>query len=314
MSDINGSLLNIRIIVLLHIFVCFFSNKGVTQYSTINDSSQVNKTRLHLIITTETMAFGGSLYLLNNLWYKDFPRSTFHFFNDNSEWLQMDKFGHIATSYNIGELGYKTLKWANVENRKAIWYGGCLGSAYLLTIEIFDGFSSKWGFSKGDFAADILGSAAFMSQQFLWNEQRIKLKWSYHQTKYADYRPDLLGKDITQTWLKDYNGQTYWLSGNFSAFMNQENKFPKWLNVAIGYGAEGMIGGSENPAVYNGITMPYFKRYRQFYFAPDIDFARIKTKSRFFKSVFFVLNYLKFPTPAIEYSKENNFKFRYIYF
>ena len=28
--------------------------------------------------------------------------------------------------------------------------------------------------------------------------------------------------------------------------MPEESKFPKWLNVAVGYGAENMFGGCEN--------------------------------------------------------------------
>jgi hypothetical protein len=274
----------------------------------------LNKKRLHIVIGAEAATFAGSLYLLNDLWYKDYPRSSFHFFNDNKEWLQMDKLGHANTSSSIGSWGYYFLKWSGVEDKKAIWYGGGLGSVYLLTIEILDGLSSEWGFSAGDFAANTFGSAVFMSQQFAWNEQRIKFKWSYHQTIYPDYRPDLLGSDITQTWLKDYNGQTYWLSGNISSFLKKDSRFPKWLNIAVGYGAEGMIGGYENPATHDGVTMPVFTRYRQFYISPDIDFTRIPTRSKFLKAVFYSLNILKFPAPTIEYSKEKNLRFIPVYF
>jgi hypothetical protein len=266
------------------------------------------------VVGAETFAFAGSIFFFNKIWYKDFPRTSFHFFNDNNEWLQMDKFGHTTTSYNIGQLGYSSLKWAGVEDKKAIWYGGSLGTIYLLTLEVFDGFSSKWGFSTGDFAADVLGSAIFMSQQFFWKEQRISLIWSYHPTKYPDLRPDLLGKDNTQSWVKDYNGQTYWLSSSISSFMNKDTKFPKWLNIAIGYGAEGMIGGTTNPSSHNGKILPYFTRYRQFYLAPNIDFTKINTHSPFLKKVFFFLSFLKFPTPTLEYSKETKLKLRAFYF
>jgi len=274
----------------------------------------LNKKRLHPVIASEAVAFAGSLYLLNNLWYKDYPRSSFHFFNDNSEWLQMDKLGHATTSCTIGEFGYTTLKWCGVENKKAIWYGGSLGSVYMLTIEILDGLSSEWGFSLGDFSANTFGSVVFMSQQFAWNEQRIKFKWSYHQSPYAQYRPDLLGKDLSESWLKDYNGQTYWLSGNISSFLQKDSRFPKWLNVAFGYGAEGMIGATANPVVHNGIIMPVYERYRQFYISPDVDFTKIKTKSKFLKGVFYALNFLKFPAPTIEFSKEKKIRLYPIYF
>ena len=278
------------------------------------DTNKYNSKRLKNIVISEAFIYASSLYLLNNLWYKDYPRSSFHFFNDSKEWLQMDKIGHASTSCFLGTKQYELLKWCGIGNQKAVWYGGGLSSAYLLTIEILDGLSSEWGFSSGDFAANTFGSALFMSQQLVWNEQRIRLKWSYHETEFSNYRPDLLGKDITQTWLKDYNGQTYWLSGNISSFLKKESHFPKWLNIAIGYGAEGMLGGNENAASYNDVVLPYFNRYRQFYFSPDIDFTRIKTNSKFIKAVLYTLNFLKFPAPALEFSKEKKIRIIPLYF
>jgi hypothetical protein len=36
--------------------------------------------------------------------------------------------------------------------------------------------------------------------------------------------------------------KTYWLSVNLHSF-SKAQKIPKWLNLAIGYGADGMITG-----------------------------------------------------------------------
>jgi len=52
--------------------------------------------------------------------------------------------------------------------------------------------------------------------------------------------------------------------------MKKESRFPKWLNVAVGYGAEGMVGSYYNPS-----NLPHFDRYRQYYLSLDIDFTRI---------------------------------------
>lgn len=279
------------------------------------DSVPYNSKRLRAVVFTEAALFAGSLYLLNDLWYKDYPRSQFHFFNDNKEWLQMDKIGHATTSCTIGEQGYKSLRWCGVKNNKAVWYGGCLGSVYLMTIEVLDGLSAEWGFSVGDFTANTFGSVVFMGQQFAWNEQRVRFKWSYHKTEFSDYRPDLFGTDLTQTWLKDYNGQTYWLSANIASFLKKNNKFPKWLNVAVGYSAEGMTGANSNPDTNKtGEHLPHFNRYRQFYIAPDVDLTRIKTNSGFLKRVFYALNFVKIPAPALEFSKEKKIRFIPVYF
>lgn len=301
-------------IFIIYLSTVLLLSKGITQNIISSDTDHLNKKRLHTVIGVEAVTVAGSLYLLNNLWYKDYPRSSFHFFNDNKEWQQMDKLGHATTSCTIGALGYYSLKWCGVENKKAIWYGGGLGSVYLLTIEVLDGLSSEWGFSVGDFTANTFGSFVFMSQQFAWNEQRIIFKWGYHNTEYSDLRPDLLGNNLQESVLKDYNGQTYWLSGNISSFLKKDSKFPKWLNIAFGYGAEGMLGGYENPAEYNGQPLPYYERYRQFYFSPDIDFTRIPVKSKFLKLLFYSLDFIKIPAPALEFSKKNHFRFHALYF
>lgn len=241
---------------------------------------------------------------LNELWYKNYPRSSFHFFNDDDEWLQMDKVGHMTTAYYIGRVGIGLMDWSGVERTKAIWYGGMLGSLYQSTIEILDGYSSEWGFSVGDYAANTVGSFLCVGQQLAWNDQRIVLKYSFMQSPYAKYRPNELGSNLQENILKDYNGQTYWLSVNVASFLSKDTRFPNWLNVALGYGAEGMTGGSSNPPYIdvNGHSLE-FDRYRQFYLSLDVDLTRIKTRSKLLKSVFYAVGFVKIPAPAMVFSK-----------
>jgi len=106
--------------------------------------------------------------------------------------------------------------------------------------------------------------------------------------------------------LKDYNAQTYWLSINIKSFFKQ-TKLPSWFNIALGYGANGMFAASSNIVKDDNGNIIFNRndiaRYRQFYLAPDIDFTKIKTHSKFFKIVFFALNAFKFPTPALALSQ-----------
>ena len=76
------------------------------------------------------------------------------------------------------------------------------------------------GASWGDLIANTSGTFAFISQELFWKEQRIQMKYSFKPSKYAKYRPDLLGSNFLQQSLKDYNGQVYWLSFNINAFKN----------------------------------------------------------------------------------------------
>lgn len=267
-------------------------------------SSLFSKKRFVLVTSTGAALYAGSLIGLNELWYKDYPRSSFHFFDDNDEWMQMDKAGHVTTSYYVGRVGIGLMRWTGIKDKKAIWYGGMLGSLYLSTIEIMDAYSSQWGFSVGDFAGNTAGSLLCIGQELIWNEQRIVLKYSFWESEYADFRPELLGKNLQENLLKDYNGQTYWLSVNLSSFMSKETKFPKWLNVALGYGANGMTGGKFNPPFIDESGQQiYFERYRQYYLSLDVDLTRIKTKSKLFKTVFYSIGFIKIPAPALEFSK-----------
>ena len=287
---------------------------GQSSDSIEQNTSGIRTGRLTGVLVAQGTLYVASLSGLYFAWYKDYPQSTFHLFNDNSEWMQVDKCGHAITSYYISQIGYSTYRWSGMKEKPSAWFGGLLGFAYMLNIEILDGFSSEWGFSLGDFTANTMGSAIFIGQQLAWHEQRFSLKYSFHQTKYARYRPDLIGDNLIQQMIKDYNGHSYWLSGNISSFLPEVSKFPKWLNVAVGYGAEGMTGAFNNPVDQNGQPIPQFPRYRKFFLSIDIDLTRIPTKSKVLKGIFTVLSFIKIPAPAIEYNTLGQFKVHALYF
>jgi len=274
----------------------------------------VNKKRLRTVEVVGAAFYVTSMSLLYIAWYKGYPGTRFHFQDDAGEWLMKDKFGHLTTSYELGNYGYWALRWAGLSDKKAIWYGGTLGLVYMTTIEFFDGLSSQWGASPTDLAANTMGSTLFISQQLIWHDQRIRPKFSYHPTSYAQYNPALLGSDNLQRILKDYNGQTNWFSINIYSFLKKDSKFPKWLDVSLGYGARGMIGAYRNPATLNGQALPHFERIPRFFLSEDVDFTRIHTNSKTLKLLFKLFSFIKVPAPALEFNKENKFVFHPIYF
>ncbi len=276
-------------------------------------SDTLNRKKLTFVAVTGPALYVGTMIGLYGLWYKDYPQSSFHFLNDDNEWLQMDKCGHITSSYYLGRVGYSALRWAGVNEKKSTWYGGMTGLVYLTTVEMMDGFSEQWGFSPGDMAVNTLGTALFISQQLTWHEQKFVTKYSFHGSHYAKYNPDQLGRTLPQRMLKDYNGYTFWISANISSLGLQQTRFPKWLNIAAGYGAEGMTGGFSNPNEINGVTVPYSERYRQYYIAADIDLSRIPVKSKTLKLILNTIGFIKIPMPTIEFNK-NGVKFHPLYF
>jgi len=267
-------------------------------------SDTLNTKRRNAVAITKTTLAIGTLVALDKLWYADYPRSSFHFINDNSQWKQMDKIGHLMTSYYFGKVGMEALDWAGVNKKNQLIYGATFGFTFLTALEVLDGFSKKWGASWGDILANASGTGLLVGQELLWEEQRIVLKYSFHQTDYAKQRPNILGENFIQQTLKDYNGQTYWLSANIWSF-NKKGNFPKWLNVAFGYGADGMLYGASNP-----VQNPY----RQFYLSLDLDLTKIQTNSKFLKTLFSTINFIKIPAPTLEYNTKNGFKLHYLYF
>lgn len=252
----------------------------------------------------------GSLY---TVWYADYRQNRFHFFNDNEEWLQVDKTGHAYTAYQLSRMGHKTLKWSGIENNKAVWIG-CAGALlFQSSIEVMDGFSDGWGFSYGDMLANISGSALFAAQELWWKEQRLLLKFSYHYSDYAHYNPDVLGNSPLVRLVKDYNGHTYWVSANIRSWLNAD-AIPDWVNLAIGYRALGMLSANPKSVQQANGNWVSFPRYREILLSPDIDFTRIPVKSRFLKTCLVALNCIKLPFPALTYSEKNGFGLRALAF
>jgi uncharacterized protein YfiM (DUF2279 family) len=269
-------------------------------------SDTLNIKRRNAIIISEGIVLSGALISLNELWYKNYPQRNFHLKNDYNQWKQMDKVGHFMTSYYGGKLGMDALNWAGVSKKNQLIYGAGIGFVFLSAVEILDGFSEEWGASTSDVIANAAGTGFLIGQELLWKEQRISVKYSFHQTNFAKQRPAILGENYFQQTLKDYNGQTYWLSANIWSF-NKKSTIPKWLNIALGYGAEGMLYGNTTISTLNN-------PYRQFYLSLDVDLTKIKTNSEFLKSVFSVVNFIKIPAPTLEINTKGRVRFHYLYF
>jgi hypothetical protein len=158
-----------------------------------------------------------------------------------------------------------------------------------------DGFSEDYGASTGDLIANASGSLLYLGQTAVWKEPRLLPKFSFHATPYPAYRPEVLGDTWASQIIKDYNGQTYWLSGDLDAFF----RFPKWLNVAVGYGAEEMVYAHVEDNLANG-----FNPYRQFYFALDPDLTAIRSRSKVVNTLIFLVSMIKLPAPTLEFSKK----------
>ena len=267
----------------------------------------INTGRLVGVVAGTAVMYAISTYLLGKTWYT--RRVPFHTFDDSREWLQMDKVGHATTAYAISRGEYELFRWSGVPDRTAALTSGAIALLFQSTIEVFDGHSEGWGFSKGDMAANLAGTALFLGQQVGFGEQKVSLRYGYTRSIYPQYRPELLGRSRIAQWLKDYNGQQYWLSVNLASVLPVGPAFPRWLNLDLGYSGSGMTGGSTNPPLYGADGQPIvFRRVRQFYLAPDVDLARLAPAGSTGRMLLGATQFIKLPTPSLEFNPRDGWR------
>jgi len=256
-----------------------------------------------------------SLLWLSSSWYDSY--TNFHFFDDLFEWEYLDKVGHLFVSFQIGLFCYKTLgDYKNLNpslRRKWICFSGFYA---LFFIEVLDGFSMNYGASPYDLIANLLGSIfcyAYVSYKIISN---FTPKFSFHTTAYSLIRPEMLGSNFAQQFLKDYNGQTYWMNVDINSILNRKI-FPDWLSLAVGYGAEGLLGGHDNVWQNNNSkTFDYSNvvRTKRFFISVDLNATFLRSKNKMFNYLFAPFVFFKFPAPAVEINEERGIIFHWIYF
>lgn len=270
------------------------------------DSLVVQKRVKNLLIGSSA-AYAVTMVGLSSLWYSNTNRTSFHFFNDNAQWQQIDKVGHSYTAYQVSSLGYEMYRWAGLPKKKSAVLGALTGFVFQTPIEIFDGFSAEYGASWGDLVANTIGSSLFLWQASSKNQFWLTPKFSFRRSGYASLRPNILGSSFAEQLLKDYNGQTYWLSLT-PGILLPHSRLPKWLSLSFGYGADGMVFGSRQQNNQAG-----FDASRQLYVSLDWNLTAIPTNQKWLKTVFKVLNVIKMPAPALRL-EDNRLRFLPFYF
>lgn len=257
----------------------------------------LNKPRLIGASVAVGSIWSGSMIGLSQVWYADVPKTSFHTFDDSRNWLQMDKAGHFYTAYKLNQLNTDLFQWTGLKDENAIWIGTGISTGYQLTLEMFDAYSAEWGFSWSDLGSNIAGTFAYAGQQFAWGEERIIPKFSYHSTEFAKIRPEILGSSYAESLLKDYNGQTYWLSVSPGTFFPNSN-IPKWACFSVGYGVNAKLKGDSEYYIDPTTGIEYSSQ-RELLFSLDIDFSKLEIKRKWLKTIVKQFNYIKVPFPTL---------------
>jgi hypothetical protein len=281
--------------MLLLVIICLTHSTLNAQQHFFIKSDSLNPKRLVITSSSIGTLWAGSIIALQQIWYSNVQKSSFHTFNDANNWMQMDKAGHVYTANKLSLLSGELYEWSGMKPKKAALIGSCIGLGYQTSLELLDAYSVDWGFSWADMTANAAGSIIYLGQELAWNEQRFYLKFSYHPTEYAALRPAVLGANFQERILKDYNGQTYWLSFNPFLF-TQNSSFPKWICLSFGYSANAKLVGDSD--TYTQGTTTYLAK-REFLLSFDVDFSRLPIKKPWLKAVVKQFNYIKIPFPAL---------------
>ncbi|MEP7196878.1 MAG: DUF2279 domain-containing protein [Saprospiraceae bacterium] len=312
-------------------FILLTYSVGLKGQHTINNflkpSESFSKKKYLMATGFSAISYSAFSVGLYKAWYNKNQLSRFHTFNDWREWKSMDKFGHTYSAYLQTALVFQGAQWIGMNRTNSQWYAVGLSCLFQSTIEIFDGFNEGWGFSWSDIGANIVGSSIFITQDVLWKEQKFILKFSSHKIKYDQTNLDLnkrihnlYSENILQRLLKDYNGQSYWLSFNpVSSFTEMKTFWPSYLNLAVGYGANGLFGGKSNTwfdsdSRHIQLSSVDYPRYNQYFLSFDINLQKLPVKSPLLKSIFSVINIFKIPAPALEINSLHQVKFHYLLF
>ncbi|WP_224996048.1 DUF2279 domain-containing protein [Cesiribacter sp. SM1] len=302
-----------RSLLLLLLMLCSLHvSRAQAQTDTVN-TTVLNKRKLHTAIATSAGFYAAGISYLRFVWYKDHERVPFHYYNDAAGYLQIDKFGHAWGAYLESYIGYHWLRSAGLSRNKSLVWGGGLGFILQAPIEVFDGMYEGWGFSWSDMAANAAGSGIVIGNELLFKEQLVKYKFSFAPSPYREQAHGYLGDTALESLFLDYNAHTYWLSMPLKELL-QQRRLPPWLNLAAGYSANGMYGEFKNRSYYRGQAIPPAERYRQFLLSADVDWTRIPTNSRFLKTLFKGMVFIKLPFPALEVNSTGAFKLHGLYY
>ncbi len=184
---------------------------------------------------------GGFIYghvILSNLWWKGEP-SRFHFDWDH-DWrysLGADKLGHAYFPYLTAGVYRQALEWTGLDTATSLYAAASAALAYQTYVEIRDGFSKQWGFSWGDWGADLIGASLPVLQYEVPALRPFEVKISFHPSE--KFKAGMYNAIID-----DYESTFHWVSINVHDLLPEawQRWYPRFVNLAIGHTVKDLDG------------------------------------------------------------------------
>lgn len=265
--------------------ICVFS-QSIAQ---VENVTARNDTTSSFFSRKTALTYGIALHsvLAVVLEYKWWWQNNYHPFEVEDEGfmddysLGVDKFGHLFTSYFYFNALYKLMEWGGFEESATMWVSVSIPALYAISLEIGDGFS-HYEFAPDDLLANALGLGYGVLQKKYRYLDNFTFKWSYIPT-------GMYHGGLTYPITNDYDGHIYWLSLKMHNLLPQPVKqyWPKFLNLAIGYGAINASVGS------TGLIK------RKYAISLDYNLTELPLNGDTWETVKSIFDLLHFPAPGV---------------
>ncbi len=243
-----------------------------------------------------SVAYGGLVTFFHfnqaNAWWRD-PAGEFKVIEDIEYARGLDKLGHAYSGYLMTTLCNDMLLESGFSREPAVWIGAGMGLAYMMYVEVSDGYAQDWGFSPSDAYANVAGVSFNLLQHYIPFLENFTPRWSYIPPSWSgdadiNHRP--------KTFIDDYNGTTFWLACNVNNLLPAaaDPYWPDWMMLSVGYGIRNYATDDGN-----GEPLPVTRR---FLVGLDYNWVKILPEAQFgfFNYLRQFLNYIRLPGPTLE--------------
>ena len=243
-----------------------------------------------------------SFYVEYQWWWKGNYRG-FKYGNDgflNNYSLGVDKTGHFYTSYFYFNALYEFMDWGGFDEQTTIITSIAIPAFYALSIELNDGFTF-FSFSGYDLMANMAGIGYGVLQRQFPVLQNFKFKWSY-------YPSGTIPLDNKFIIANDYDGHIYWLTMDVHGLLPSEmkNYWPKFLNLAVGYGAKNV----SHRNAWLGEINSSGPKLRKFTVSLDYNLGSFDIDNDFLSAARNIVDYFHFPAPGIRKIEHKKTEFK----
>lgn len=151
-------------------------------------------------------------------------------FGQGTEQGGADKLGHSYFSYSTARLMTRGFEIAGNPPARARALGAWSALGVMMGVEILDGYSKKYRFSREDAVMNLAGAGlAYAMERYPALDQALDYRLLYKPSPGSSFEPG-----------GDYSGQTYLLILKAAAVPAwREHRVMRYLELAVGYGTRG---------------------------------------------------------------------------